>query len=86
MFEIVAVKSFKKDLKIIPNHIKRKLKDILEKLKENPFSLPYKKLKGYDDLYRIRIGEYRLIYRVIKIEKKIILLHIIHRQRVYKNL
>jgi len=86
MFEIVAVKSFKKDLKIVPSHVKSKLKDILEKLKENPFSLPYKKLKGYGDLYRIRIGEYRLIYRVVKMEKKIILLHIVHRQKAYRDL
>jgi mRNA interferase RelE/StbE len=44
-------------------------------LAENPRPAGCKKLKGHDDLWRIRIGSYRVIYfigdaiRLVRIEK-----------------
>ena len=44
-------------------------------LAENPRPTGCKKLKGHDDLWRIRIGSYRVIYfigdaiRLVRIEK-----------------
>jgi len=33
---------------------------------EDPFSQPYEKVKGRKDLYKIRVGDYRVIYRLDK--------------------
>nr|WP_287708457.1 MULTISPECIES: type II toxin-antitoxin system RelE/ParE family toxin [unclassified Microcystis] len=41
------------------------------------------KLKGYDDTYRIRIGDYRIIYKIQDKEMLIIILSSIHRQDAY---
>ena len=43
------------------------------------------KLKGYDNEYRIRIGDYRVRYEVNDEEYIVILLHCKHRRDVYKN-
>ncbi|MCF7846538.1 MAG: type II toxin-antitoxin system RelE/ParE family toxin [Candidatus Gracilibacteria bacterium] len=47
----------------IPEKDRAKIRQALEKLKARDFqSLPRKKLKGYDHIFRIRVGQYRLIY------------------------
>jgi len=75
-----------KDLKRLDRTI---AKNIIEKVKNylvnNPVELgiPLKgSLKG---LFRYRIGEYRIIYALDYAEKKIIILHINHRKRIYKK-
>ena len=60
---------------------------IVEKLKllvENPFTLPYKKIKGRDATYRIGIGDFRVIYAVRG--KEIRILRIDKRERIYDRL
>jgi len=60
---------------------------IVEKLKllaENPFVLPYKKIKSREATYRISIGDYRVIYSVKGNEVRI--LRIDKRERVYDRL
>jgi len=41
------------------------------------------KLKGYDGTYQIRIGDYRIIYRIQDQEMLIIILSSIHRKDAY---
>ncbi|MGD2248840.1 MAG: hypothetical protein PVF58_10585 [Candidatus Methanofastidiosia archaeon] len=35
-------------------------------MKENPFSYPYRKIRGKTSMYRIRFGKYRVLYKVDK--------------------
>jgi mRNA interferase RelE/StbE len=43
-----------------------------------------KKMSGYDDLYRIRIGNYRVIYEIDRKRIIIVILKIGHRREVYR--
>ncbi len=43
-----------------------------------------RKMSGYDDIYRIRIGKYRVIYEINKNRIVIIILKIGHRIDVYR--
>jgi mRNA interferase RelE/StbE len=62
--------------------LEKKIKDILENLKEDPFSYPYKKIKGKTNMYRIRVGKYRVLYKVEE-KKRITVLKIDKRSRAY---
>jgi len=58
----------------------------VEGLAENPHPVGSKKLTGTEYNFRIRIGNYRVVY---SIESKQLLIEIIrvgHRKNVYKNL
>ncbi len=51
-------------LHMLLGHFKKatkRIKDTLGNLKENPFSYPYKKIKGKTNVYRIRVGKYRVL-------------------------
>ena len=43
-----------------------------------------KKLRGYKDLWRIRIGEYRVIYRIDDTARTVMITHVAHRRDVYE--
>ncbi len=45
----------------------------LKLLTDNPFAFPYKKIKGRDNTYRIRIGDFRVIYSVRGLEIRILI-------------
>lgn len=58
-------------------------KAILE-LANDPFPRGTRKLRGYDDVYRIRVGVYRILYSVENDKLIIIILKIGHRKDVYR--
>jgi mRNA interferase RelE/StbE len=58
----------------------------IEALAENPHPQGTKKIEGEDDLYRLRVGDYRILYQV---ETKVLLVLIIgigHRREVYRRI
>lgn len=80
----LQTKNFNKDFEKLdyPNQ-----KYLIEKLEfiikhENPFLL-MKKIKGYKDIYRFKIGKFRILLRLIKNE--IHLLKIGWRKDIYKK-
>jgi mRNA interferase RelE/StbE len=74
-YEIAETTSFQKEIKKIGSlNIYSKIKNVVyPQLKKNPyFGSNIKKLKGeFDGVYRFRIGDYRLFYKIDK-EKVII--------------
>jgi len=84
MYEILLTKQAAKYLRSLDEGYRNKIKEILEILQINPFSWPYKKIRGETNLFRIRLGAYRILYEINRLEGKIIILKIDHRSKVYK--
>ena len=77
-----AVEEFKK----LDKAVQRIIKEKLEILAQNPELLKnnIKPLKGkYRGLYRLRVGNYRVIYRLDKEEITILVIRIGHRKDIY---
>lgn len=55
-------------------------------LAENSDIIIHKKLKGkyYDEMYKLRIGDYRIIYSLNKKDKQIFIELVGHRKSIYK--
>jgi mRNA interferase RelE/StbE len=43
-----------------------------------------RKLSGYDDRYRLRVGDYRVIYDVIDAQLVILVVGVGHRREIYR--
>ncbi len=85
-FEIQWKRSAERDLRNIgKQHIPRIIKTI-ESLAANPFPSQYCKLRGTERLYRIRVGDYRVIYQVDAEAKIVIIYYIRHRREAYRGL
>jgi mRNA interferase RelE/StbE len=69
------------------NHLYNKImNDVYPVLRNNPFfGSNIKKLKGeYKEIYRFRIGDFRLFYKIDEQESIIFILNIENRQDAYK--
>ncbi|ATZ61702.2 MAG: type II toxin-antitoxin system RelE/ParE family toxin [Methanosarcinales archaeon Met12] len=86
IYEIIFTKQAADFVESLDKGYKNKIRGVFERLKENPFSYPYRKIRGEQDLYRIRIGRYRILYKVDQPESRIIILKVDTRNRVYKRL
>ena len=86
MWKVIYKKSIKKDLKNISIDAQYLLKKAIEeKLKVDPvkFGMPLRQsLKGY---MKLRVGDYRVIYSVIKKTVTVLVIKIGHRKNVYEN-
>lgn len=84
MYQLNLLESPKKFLgKIKDKKLLFRLVKVIEDLKYNPFPQNSKKLKGNLG-YRLRIGDYRILYTVDKVVKIIEIYMIGHRKDVYR--
>ena len=63
--------------------LKKRLDDAIEALSDDPRPQGCRKLAGTSDRYRIRVGDYRIIYRVDDGKVVVLVLLIGHRREVY---
>jgi len=82
MYKVSIKKSAFKELKKIPPNIRESIKEVIYSFRENPFPEGCKKLKIYENCYRVRKGQYRVIYEV-KGKNSIVVIKIGHRKTVY---
>ncbi len=75
-----------KDLSGIPQAIVARAWERIESLRDNPFPPDVKKLQDAQRLYRIRLGDYRIVYEVDTEKKEIMVHYVRHRKDVYKKL
>ena len=87
-YQVEFLKSSQKDFDRLLSKIQDIILESLSILLNNPFSeiLKYKKIKGSDSLYRIRVGDYRVVYEVKNDILLIVVIKLGHRKDVYRYL
>jgi len=83
-YKVNFVKSVKKDFKKIRKLEVAKILDAIDELAKNPRSSKSKKLKG-EKLYRLRVGNYRVIYDIQENVMLIFVIKLGHRSDIYRN-
>ena len=75
-----------RDFKALDKSIRSRLARRIDFLAENPFPQGIRKLAGEDDLYRLRVGDYRIIYQVQGKRLVVLIVGIGHRGDIYRRL
>ena len=83
-YEIEISRSAEKQLRKLPRKDQERIVQAILPLAEDPFPRGSRKLSGYDDVFRIRIGRYRLLYSVSSRKLVVIILKVGHRRDVYR--
>ena len=84
-YKIIIKKNALKYLLKVPKQEARKISGRIDQLAGNPYPEDSKKLKGSENDYRIRIGDYRVIYSLYKQILTIEVIRIRHRKDVYRK-
>lgn len=80
--QIEIRKSAIKDLKSINEPFKTKLHERILELKNFPNLSNIKKLTNFEPAYRLRVGDYRILFDVV--DEVIIIGRVLHRQNSYE--
>jgi mRNA interferase RelE/StbE len=83
-FRIEWKKSTRKDLRKLPASAGERVVEAVEDLAENPFPRGVEKLSGSQHAYRIRLGDYRIVYEVVTELNLIEIQRVRHRKDVYR--
>lgn len=75
-----------KSLRRLPKKVAAQAYAIAHSLQSEPRPRSCKKLEGYDNLYRIRFGDYRLAYAIEDDRLYILVLDAAHRKDIYRGI
>ena len=73
-----------KELSKLPLEVQQRIADRIDELKTNPYPPGIKALKSGDGRLRLRVGDYRVIYRIEADNLVIIVIKVGHRRNIYK--
>lgn len=85
-YKVVPKPSVEKDLRSLPKPTIARVVKSLELLADDPFPRQALKLEGGEKLYRLRVGDYRIVYAVDQDAKEVIVHYVRHRREVYRQL
>lgn len=83
-YTIEFASSALRDFKALERAVQRRVASRIDALAADPLPPGAKKLHGEPDVFRIRAGDYRIIYRVDGKRVTVLILKIGHRRDVYR--
>lgn len=84
-YRIVIPKSVQKQLDGLPEEVRARTITKILSLAEDPRSPGTKKLKGYSNEYRVRVGDYRVRYEINDKQAIVTILNCRYRRDAYKD-
>ena len=78
--------SVEKDLRPLSKSVVARVIEQIERLRTDPFPRQAIKLSGAERLYRIRVGDYRIVYEVDIKARQVMIHYVRHRRLVYRAL
>jgi mRNA interferase RelE/StbE len=85
MFSIVFKKSAIKELEQLPHQAAKRISKVIDELSENPRPAGSKKLQGQKEvLWRVRSGDYRVVYFIEDVIHIVEIRRIGHRKNIYE--
>ena len=84
MYKVYIEKSAQKEIKKIPIEDLQKILEEIKKLSINPRPNGCRKLSVSKDDWRIRIGNYRVVYEIDDKQKSVKVMIVRHRRNVYQ--
>ena len=84
-YDVVLTSSAEKELKKLSGQLIARIVPRLENLASNPRPSGCKKLRGGDEEWRIRVGDYRVVYTIDDARLLVEVTRIRHRREVYER-
>jgi mRNA interferase RelE/StbE len=82
-YQVILPKSAQKELDRLPDQIEERILEALAGLETQPRPVGCKKLRG-ESAWRIRVGDYRIVYEIHDKVLQVIVVAIGHRREVYR--
>lgn len=85
LYRIEWKQSARKELRKLAKTAIPKVIEAVTVLAEDPHPIGSKKLRGSERMYRIRVGDYRVVYSIFSDELIIEVVRVSHRKDIYRK-
>jgi len=83
-YSVEFIASAANEFRSLPADIKHRVGLTVDSLSDNPFETGVRKLHGHRGLYRVRVGQYRVVYEIDEQRKLVLVTRIRHRREAYR--
>jgi mRNA interferase RelE/StbE len=84
-YEVEFAASVRKDLRRLPREVVSRVMARIAGLASDPYPQRARQVHGAERLYRVRVGDYRVLYRVDAAHRRVTIAHVGHRRDVYRR-
>ena len=84
-YKLLVRTSVRKDLRVLPREVLTRVLRQFESLANDPLPKGSLKLAGSEHRYRIRVGEYRIVYELRLDTGEVIIHYVRHRREAYRQ-
>lgn len=83
-YTVVFARSASKEVRALDTRVAMRLLNRIESLSRNPRPAGVVKLEGATDLWRVRVGEWRVVYRISDHDRVVDVIAVRHRREAYR--
>jgi mRNA interferase RelE/StbE len=84
-YKLFISKKAEKALNLLSKRDRKRILETIQLLAGNPMPMGCRKLSGEENLFRIRVGVYRVIYEIKNKLLTVLILKVGHRRDIYRN-
>jgi mRNA interferase RelE/StbE len=84
MYQVELLPAARRDLKRIAGHAQSRIVATLRDLADEPRPPGVVKLAGEENVWRVRVGDYRILYEIHDRRLTVLVIRVGHRRDVYK--
>ena len=85
-YRVVLHREAHREIKALPKKVRAQVVDLIDGLRTEPRPPGASQLKGRKGAYRVRVGNYRILYEVHATEIVVYVIGVAHRREVYVRL
>ena len=84
-YEVQILPKVARQIKALSVEVRQDISLTIRSLANEPRPIGVKKLSGEKDVYRVRVGNYRVLYRIIDKILVVVVVSVGHRREVYRD-
>lgn len=84
-YEVQILPKAARQIKALPIDVRQDISLTIQSLANDPRPIGVKKLSGEKDIYRVRAGNYRVLYRIVDKVLVVVVVSVGHRREVYRD-
>jgi mRNA interferase RelE/StbE len=83
-YSILVRPAAARDIKALSPEVRKRISTAINRLGEDPRPSGSRKLVGFDDEWRVRVGDYRVLYVIHDSERQVLIARVAHRREAYR--
>jgi mRNA interferase RelE/StbE len=84
-YEVQILPKAARQIKALSVEVRQDISLTIQSLANEPRPIGVKKLSGEKDIYRVRVGNYRVLYRIVDKVLVVVVVSVGHRREIYRD-